>query len=70
MARLSSSEERILVKYEDLPRVLVEAVLSSEDRNFFDHNGVDPVGVFRALYRDLSGRASRSRAGRRSPSSM
>lgn len=62
MARLSTSEERVVVGYDDLPPVLVQAVLSAEDRNFFDHNGVDPVGIGRALVQDLVG-DSRSRQG-------
>ena len=55
MARLSAEEERILVTYDDLPPVLVQSVLSAEDRNFFDHNGIDPVGISRAVYQDLTG---------------
>jgi len=62
MARLSSNEERVLVTYDDLPPVLVQAVLSAEDRSFFDHNGIDPVGIGRALFQDVFG-DSRSRQG-------
>jgi penicillin-binding protein 1A len=62
MARLSAEEERVLVDYEDLPRVLVQAVLSAEDQNFFDHNGVDPLGIARAVYQDVLG-DSESRQG-------
>lgn len=62
MARLSAEEERVLVDYEDLPPVLVQAVLSAEDQKFFDHNGVDPVGIARAFYQDVLG-DSESRQG-------
>ncbi len=55
MARLRTEEERVLVDYEQLPPVLVQAVLSAEDRKFFDHNGVDPLGIGRAIYMDLIG---------------
>jgi len=55
MARLRTEEERVLVDYEQLPPVLVQAVLSAEDRKFFDHNGVDPLGITRALYQDVLG---------------
>ena len=62
MARLSASEERVVVDYDDLPPVLVQAVLSAEDRKFFDHNGVDPVGIARAFTKDVLGN-SRSQQG-------
>ncbi|MGE0753899.1 MAG: transglycosylase domain-containing protein [Alphaproteobacteria bacterium] len=34
--------------YEDLPTSLVDAVLATEDRNFFHHIGIDPFGLLRA----------------------
>jgi penicillin-binding protein 1A len=62
MARVSAGEERVPVDYEDLPPVLVQAVLAAEDKNFFDHNGIDPIGITRAVVRDVLG-DSRSRQG-------
>jgi membrane peptidoglycan carboxypeptidase len=47
--------DRINVAYEELPQVLVDAVIATEDRDFFEHQGIDPVGISRALYRDLRG---------------
>ncbi|PYS69715.1 MAG: hypothetical protein DMF69_16170, partial [Acidobacteria bacterium] len=35
--------------YEDVPPVLVQAILSIEDRRFFEHNGVDVRGIGRAF---------------------
>jgi penicillin-binding protein 1A len=55
MATLQGGEDRVNVRYEDIPPVLVEAVVATEDRDFFDHRGLDPVGIGRALYRDLRG---------------
>jgi penicillin-binding protein 1A len=63
MARLSASEERVVVDYEDLPPVLVQAVLASEDRNFFDHNGVDPIGIARAFTQDVLGSSESKQGG-------
>ncbi len=34
--------------YEDLPPRLIEAVLATEDRRFFDHPGIDILGIMRA----------------------
>ena len=46
-------EKRRLVKFEDLPRVLVEAVVSAEDKRFFQHGGFDPLRVLKAAYVDV-----------------
>src|SRR6476646_2382259 len=48
-------EQSIPVKQSDIPLVLKQAVVSSEDRNFYRHGGVDIRGTFRALYADLVG---------------
>jgi len=62
MAKLSSTEARVNVDYDQLPPVLVQAVLSAEDRNFFDHGGIDPAGLTRAVYQSLLG-SSKSKQG-------
>lgn len=36
------------VEYDDLPQSLVDAVTATEDRRFFKHFGVDPIGLARA----------------------
>ncbi len=63
IAKLSASEERVVVSYDDLPPVLVQAVLSAEDRKFFDHNGVDPVGIARAVVKDVLGGSQSQQGG-------
>lgn len=52
-ARLSAGEDREVVDYEELPEVLIQAVVAAEDQDFFGHSGIDPFGIARALYRDL-----------------
>jgi penicillin-binding protein 1A len=37
------------VSFDQLPQQLIEAVLSTEDRRFFEHYGVDIIGTFRAV---------------------
>ncbi len=37
------------IAYKDIPPDLVKAVIATEDRRFFDHWGVDPMGVLRAM---------------------
>jgi membrane peptidoglycan carboxypeptidase len=46
----------IPVKQSDIPQVLKDAVIASEDKNFYHHGGVDPRGTVRALVADLSGK--------------
>ena len=48
-----SREKRRLVKYGDLPKVLVNAVISAEDKRFFQHAGFDPLRVMKVAYQDL-----------------
>ncbi len=46
-------EKRRHVSYGDLPKVLINAVLASEDRRFFSHGGVDPIRILKALIIDI-----------------
>jgi penicillin-binding protein 1B len=46
-------EKRRLVKYKDIPKVLIEAVVSAEDKRFFQHAGFDPLRIIKAAYVDL-----------------
>ena len=46
-------EKRRLVKYDDIPPVLVHAVISIEDKRFFQHSGFDPIRIVKALFVDV-----------------
>ena len=46
-------EKRRLVKYEDIPPVLVQAVISIEDKRFFQHSGFDPIRIMKAVFVDV-----------------
>ena len=43
-----SKEKRIFVPYRSIPKNVINAFLSAEDKNFFSHPGVDAKGVLRA----------------------
>ena len=49
----SHKEDRILVKREEIPSVLVDALIAVEDRSFYEHWGVDVKGIMRALIANL-----------------
>ena len=44
------TEKRQIVSYEELPQVLIDAILATEDARFFDHNGVDVPRFIKASY--------------------
>lgn len=46
--------QRNQLSYNDLPPVLAHAIISIEDRRFFEHGGVDIWGVARALWRNTT----------------
>ena len=46
-------EKRIPVKIDEVPDMLIKAVLAAEDRSFFYHHGVDFVGILRAAWHNL-----------------
>ena len=49
-----SSEKRIFVPYNAIPKVVINSFLSAEDKNFFSHPGVDAKGIIRAVIRNIS----------------
>jgi penicillin-binding protein 1A len=58
IATFSAEQDRINVPLDQVPKVLVDAVLATEDRQFFQHGGVDPMGIARAVVDDLRGSQS------------
>ena len=48
-------ERRAFIKIHDVPKKMKDAILAIEDRRFYQHKGVDMVGVGRAIVKNLSG---------------
>ncbi len=48
-----SSEKRIFVPYEAIPSTVINSFLSAEDKNFFNHPGVDAKGIVRAVKNNI-----------------
>ena len=49
-----SKEKRVFVPYNAIPKNVINAFLSAEDKNFFSHPGVDAKGVLRAVINNIS----------------
>ena len=49
-----SSEKRIFIPYNAIPQKVIKAFISSEDKNFFYHPGVDAKGILRATINNIS----------------
>ena len=50
-----NNQDRVLVRLEDVPPHLVQALIAIEDRRYYSHIGVDPRGLARAAASLLSG---------------
>jgi len=48
-----SKEKRIFIPYSTIPKNVINAFLSAEDKNFFSHPGVDAKGVLRATLNNV-----------------
>ncbi|MDC3100553.1 PBP1A family penicillin-binding protein [Candidatus Pelagibacter sp.] len=49
-----SSEKRIFIPYNSIPKIVINSFLSAEDKNFFGHPGIDAKGVLRAIIKNIS----------------
>ncbi|HEX7077845.1 MAG TPA: PBP1A family penicillin-binding protein [Candidatus Eisenbacteria bacterium] len=49
-------ENRTIVPLREIPRTMVDAILSIEDRRFYAHWGIDPIRLFGALVQDVIAR--------------
>jgi penicillin-binding protein 1B len=49
----SHHEDRVLVRREEVPDLLVRALIAVEDRKFYGHWGIDPEGIARAAWANL-----------------
>ncbi len=49
----SHKEDRLLVKFDAVPELLKSAITIVEDRNFYQHHGLDYKGIARAMWANL-----------------
>lgn len=55
---VGDEEDRILIRLQDINPKLIQILLTIEDKNFYEHNGINPVSILRAMIANL-------RAGRK-----
>ncbi len=48
-----ATERRIITPFKDVPPLVVHAFLAAEDRDFYNHNGVNPMAILRAAFVDV-----------------
>ncbi|MFD0670279.1 PBP1A family penicillin-binding protein [Cohnella sp. GCM10027633] len=53
-----SEGNREFVPIGDMPKLLTDAVVATEDKRFYDHNGIDLFGIGRALVKDVIARSA------------
>ncbi|NLV68125.1 MAG: carboxypeptidase, partial [Spirochaetes bacterium] len=46
-------EKRELVSYNDLPQTLINTFTATEDKEFFEHFGINPLAIFRAMIKNI-----------------
>ena len=59
--KVDEHETRTFVPYEKIPKTLIDSLIATEDSSFWDHGGVDYMGMFRAFWANL--RAGKAKQG-------
>lgn len=49
----SDNEDRLAIPLQNYPRLLIDSLILTEDRRFYDHHGINPVGIIRALITNI-----------------
>ncbi len=53
VANVFEKEHRLYVPYKEIPGRVIEALTAIEDTRFFEHHGVNPEAIFRAVVKDI-----------------
>jgi penicillin-binding protein 1A len=56
IANVFDREHRLYVPYDEIPGRVIEALVAIEDTLFFEHHGVNPEAIFRAVIKDIKAR--------------
>ncbi len=53
IANTFKDENREYVKYDDIPARIIEGLVAIEDTQFFEHSGINPDAISRAIIKDI-----------------
>lgn len=53
VANIFQNEHRFYTKFEDIPPKVIESLVAIEDTQFFEHHGVNPDAILRAIIKDI-----------------
>lgn len=53
LANVFDAENRVYASYEEMPNILVEALIATEDTAFFEHKGISFEAILRAIVKDI-----------------
>lgn len=56
IAYIFRGKHRLYANFEEFPGYLVEALIATEDTAFFEHKGINPDAIFRAMIKDIKAR--------------
>ena len=59
LAEYAGAERRLYLPVAAMPKLLTSAFISAEDKNFYEHNGIDPTGIVRAIVTNFRGGGNR-----------
>jgi penicillin-binding protein 1A len=53
LAYIFKEQHRLYARYDEIPGFLIEGLVAMEDTRFFEHNGVNPDAILRAIVKDI-----------------
>ncbi|NLI92228.1 MAG: PBP1A family penicillin-binding protein [Peptococcaceae bacterium] len=53
IAQLHASENRLIVNYEDIPKLVKDTFINVEDKRFYEHFGADPIRIIKSAFNNL-----------------
>ncbi len=56
LAYIFKGRHRLYARYDEIPQYIIEALVAIEDTKFFEHGGVNPDAILRAIVRDIMAR--------------
>ena len=63
IATFRAYDQNVPVAIGDIPDVMKQAVIAAEDKNFYEHSGIDPRGIARAVLQNAKGEDGRTQGG-------